>query len=683
MLLFLVACGKSAPRPIPQPGPAPTRSIAQFRQYLPIVGQAEQHPTTGAQTAYPAPSEPAILHMAAFYHSGQTFLTWPERTDLSGEVYRVYRSNTPIDRSNLPRAQFLAQVGKNSAQVWANYRVDNGAWAARLAERMIIMNGGPQLADGVGALVWTLAPADFGGATGGTGYYAVTVTPMEGQEIFSSENSIGPVEETVADPEPVEITGSPGIQAGPGGHFYLQYTDLRHWNPTFHAPNTTNDFYGFDPQRQDLSNELAYTYDYSIFEPTPELCGGTVPDRLPVMIFLHGARGNRYDTPKNYIYPYCAYGVYPIDESETWYFGFARQHDYRKNTAVEPGDVIENFTEQRILRMLSDLMRRPPGPPVEPQRVYLFGHSMGGTGALAFAERYPNIFAAIYSGQPVTHFRATPGYDESWPANLAKKWGAQDLNLPIALFAPNGWAAHLQKYNGLGVYNWENLRSAFDPGATPDRTGDEMVPFGIDHGTIDDSVLFPTQGQPLYPLLAASPRAWAGAITAANHEWSVFAFPPPSLAKIQDVPFWGFKVIRDETVPGLGRLSGNNPSLPNEPSTYNQTLIWSASWNAWDGAPIDRPAEWRMSFCAVNASAAGDQPPKCGGGVSLTVDITPRRVQHFVITPGRAYDWENRRLSDGRLLTSGTVTVGANGVLTVPGVQILPGGNRLSIRLHP
>ncbi|HEX9019332.1 MAG TPA: alpha/beta hydrolase-fold protein, partial [Anaerolineaceae bacterium] len=486
-----------------------------------------------------------------------------------------------------------------------------------------------------------------------------------------------PVREAVADPDPVEISASPGIEPGPGGHFYLQYIDLRHINPTFHAPNAINLYYGFDPADPALPDALAYTFDYSVFTPTPDLCDGKVPERLPVMIFLHGARSNRYSTPKNYIYPYCAYGVYPVDETETWYFGFAQRHDYRKDGPFAADDMVENYTEQRLLRMVYDLMRKPPGPPVDKQRVYLFGHSMGGTGSLAFAERYPNVFAAIYSGQPVTNFRETPGVTEPWPAILAVKWGPQALNLPIAIFAPHHWADRLKKYNGRGVYDWENLTSAFNTAADPGRAADEMVPFGIDHGTADDSVQFPSQGQPLYPLLNASPRAWAGAISDKKHEWSVFGWPLADFAMLNKIPFWGFSVIRDETVPGFSHLSGNETSAPTAPTTYNQTVLWSASWNAWDGAPIDTATRWRMSFCAV---AAGSQDCNQPGAAPVTVDITPRRLQHFKVTPGAQYFWQVHALENGQLVARGTLTASADGLLTIPAVAISPAGVRLEIQ---
>ena len=686
--LFLTACAQRTPNP--NPNPIPTRPPAV---YLPVIG----NPTLeAAQTGYPPATEPqpamqvtpnagAAPVVTAFHRNGQTFLTWPERADLSGEVYRVYRSPQPVTADTLRQAQFLIQLGKDSARVWGNYYQDMDVYYPRYTERFIYNRGAHPLEQGTGALVWTLAPEDFAGQASGVGYYAVTYTPKGGSETFSAAYTSPAVEEAVGYPEPLEISFTPGIHPGDGAHFYLQYMDLRHWNATFHAPNNTNEYYGFDPQQPDLANALAYVYDYGVFEPTPALCGGKVPDTLPVMVFLHGWRDNRYPTMRDYPYPYCAYGVYPVDQTQTWYFGFARDHDFRTNTPIQAGDVIENYTEQRVLRMVADLMRYPPGEPkVDPQRVYLFGHSMGGTGALAFAERYPNVFAATYSGQPVTDFYPGPGIDVNWPQDASLKWGAPALNLPIYIAAPNDWAAHLQKYNGASVYEWQNLRSAFDQHAKINRTGDEMAPFGIDHGTIDEAVRFPTQGQPVYPLLVRSGRAWAGGIVEAVHTWSVFGWPLPNLAKQADVPFWNFQVIRDETVPGLSNLSGNDPNPPTGPTVYNQTILWSASWNAWDGAPVDQPERWQMSFCAVEV---GSQ--QCGGAADLSavatasVDITPRRLQRFRVTPGQKYQWENRAVSatgSGSLLASGTVTAGANGLLTIPGVQIPPGGSRLEIR---
>lgn len=622
----------------------------------------------------------------AFHRSGQTFLIWPERVDQQGEIYRIYRSNQPITQDNLPEATFLAQVGKDSASFYTNrYRdLDSGVWGPRYSDRLIIEPGGGPLKRDWGLLVWTLSPEDFGGATGGTGYYAVTETPAGEPESFTNFAVAAPVEEAVADPMPVEIT-SPSINIGEGGHVYIQYMDLRNWNPTFHAPNATNDYYGLDPAGPSLPEALQYAYDYAVFAPSRDLCGGKFPSQLPAFFHLHGWRGNTVPAEDGYrsIDRACAYGIYPIDVTDTWYFGFAQSNDYRLQAEPDAGDVIVNYTEQRLLRILYDLMRDPPGPaPVDPQRVYVAGQSMGGTGALAFAERYANVFAAAYASQPMTDFRTAGVTAQDWVPDASIKWGRPELNLPISISAPGGWADPLQKYNGTGAWDWQDLADSAAATNLQSRLWDEMAPLGVVHGSNDHVVLWSTQGQPFYTAFNTGRRPWGGSITSHDHQWEYFRGLPPSLADLGWTsiapyrPFWNLKVIRDETVPGLSNLSGNSSIPPGgSGNIYNQTIKWSSSWDPWDGPPIDRTDQWQISLCSV-ASGSKD----CGTGEDQTVDVTPRRVQHFQIVPGQVYRWENRRATNTNLIASGTVTADSNGMITITGFKVTAKGNQLVIK---
>jgi len=79
--------------------------------------------------------------LSAHHSSGQTFLTWPERADLRGEAYSIYRSDRPIDPANLASAQFLAQVPEGSSKFWANYRVEDGKGYPRVSEFLITSDG--------------------------------------------------------------------------------------------------------------------------------------------------------------------------------------------------------------------------------------------------------------------------------------------------------------------------------------------------------------------------------------------------------------------------------------------------------------------------------------------------------------------------------------------------------------
>ena len=139
---------------------------------------------------------------------------------------------------------------------------------------------------------------------------------------------------------------------------------------------------------------------------------------------------------------------------------------------------------------------------------------------------------------------------------------------------------------------------------------------------------------------------------------------PPTLAPNSGlVPFAGLSAVKSESVPGFSGASGNAPLPPAAPGGYDQTLDWSASWNSWDGAPVDTSGEWHISLRTTDGS-------------TQTVNVTPRRPQAFSVTPG-AYAWENRRATDNVLVASGNAVCVTSGLVTVAGFSVTPTGNRL------
>ncbi len=620
--------------------------------------------------AWALPPQPTNL--AAVHRSGQTFITWTERGDLSGEHYRIYRHHLPINTANLAQARPLLEVAEDSGRFYANrYNVDSsGVWQPRYSDRFVISDFAAPLAPGVGLLVWQLHSAELGGLTSGPGYYAVTTVDSQGQENrtdFSGANSIGPIAELIADPLPVEINAN----VGAGGHVFIQYMDVTQSNPTFHAPNPTNAYYGLDPNTPALTGALQYAYDYVVYEPISSLCDGSVPNQAPLLMSLHGWGDNAYAPPTSHPDPYwCSFNVYPVDVSQTWYFGFDQDRDYRQTIVPLAGDTIVNYTEQRILRMLYDLLRHPTlGPHVDRNRLYVYGQSMGGSGALALAMRYPNVFAAAYASEPMTNYATSgDGGGLDWRPDLAPKWGEPALNLPVLLRGPGDWAAHLQDDNGTGVWDWQNHQAQMQS-----RLAAEMVPFGVAHGRQDDVIEWPTQGRPAYAAFDAGGRVWGGAVLDAGHTWLGFTGLPPNLAPDSSlIPFFALQARLNESAPGLSGASGNlalpPPNPPGPTGGYNQTLEWSASWNSWDGAPVDTASQWRISLRTTDGS-------------NQTVAVTPRRLQAFTIMPGATYAWQNRRVSDNGLVASGVVTANSQGLLTVNGFAVSAGGNRLLLSL--
>jgi predicted peptidase len=151
---------------------------------------------------------------------------------------------------------------------------------------------------------------------------------------------------------------------------------------------------------------------YLLFMPASY---GTTPDtRWPLIVYLHGGslRGDDVERLRTLGLPHLLEGkpdfpfiiVSPLcPAGEIW-------------TDVEAIDAL-------LDRMLQDYR-------IDPQRVYITGHSMGGRGALYFAYRLPSRFAAVLSLSPYSPIT-------EWSGKLARipLWlfhGTADTLAPIA-----------------------------------------------------------------------------------------------------------------------------------------------------------------------------------------------------------------------------------------------------------
>jgi len=73
----------------------------------------------------------------------------------------------------------------------------------------------------------------------------------------------------------------------------------------------------------------------------------------------------------------------------------------------------------------------------------------------------------------------------------------------------------------------------------------------------------------------------------------------------------------------------------------------------------------------------------CGSGAAQTVDITPRRVQRFDVVSGTPHAWSIWDIAAGNRIVTGTVAPDADGLLTVPAVNVLPTGTRVTLQPLP
>jgi hypothetical protein len=562
----------------------------------------------------PVPEEQAT-GLSAFHRSGQTFLTWTE-TSAEGETYNVYRSHEPITEANLSQAERIAQVPEGSA-FYANEWMkeeDYDPSTHAVQRNFIIEDMGPELPDGTGLLVWT--PHEETEA-----YYAVTVVVdgIENTQIGAENSLQTPVAETDDPPMPVMVWAS---ETGRGWVF-TQFMDYAALNPTFDG----------------------YAYNYSVSVPTNY--DGSVP--FPVTLAL-GGWGTRYIVYDSAPYDYQTIYVSVDDAFKTWFYGYSATHDFAQGTPPTSGPV-GNFTEWRLLRCVDELIRHDLYN-VDEERIYAFGGSMGGSGALALGMRYPDVFAAVYAALPMTNY-ATAGDSGGvhWADDVIPKWGTLEDDFPVANLGPR--AGHLTPYDGTGVWEWMNHQANM-----LSRVGDEMAYIATAHGKADAIIEWPTQGAPWYEIMQQDARrGFAGkAIPDWDHTWTSFAGQGPML------PFESFVFRKDRSFPGF-----TNCSL-NDDVRYNLDIEWSCPWNDFAGDIVDAVDRYEI---VLRIRPDGDLPD------TATVDVTPRRLQAFTVTPGATYAWSNLQLPEEEAIQGGLVTADDDGLLLVGGFLVTKAGNRL------
>jgi pimeloyl-ACP methyl ester carboxylesterase len=665
-------------------------------------------------------SQPTATNVEAVYSMGHTFITWNEipstwGAPYSDETYAVYVSDQPItDVSNATRIVFnggIDVIPQNSSRFYADlvpdvveYCVFGGCcddFVKRHTGRLWVRDANDEarkLANGEGVLVLTPDSA-------GMRYYAVTVIPAGGNEYtyLSSQNTSCAVDESVEDPVPILLTEKAQLCTDNDVQVYLQYMNPLDWNVTLDAPSRLNCYYGLtDPptsNRMAKAIQYAYTYEVAIPDETE------FPPPWPATVVLHGRGGVQADCT---VADQGSVLIRPYDYMGTQWSGCSRMYDYRTADPdlvpapvyPVPPDKIVNYTEQRVLRALYDTCRLEP---IDLERLYVRGHSMGGGGALGMALHYPKVFAAAHSSKPPTAFGDMETFGACpMPDCYASGAGAFNfipflwgdfmepecerllneayLTLPQSGFAGT-WDDVLEYYavnypEGFNVYQWQDHREQMEAArGAPicngvyeapfiDRRFDDMVPFGVYHSYDDPIVAYCLQAHPLYAKLNTGLRSAAAEYLAegAHVNQTVFVpgkpiqyppeltysfsfgMPPPLTADAFEVPFQGHTVVLSETVPGLRVVGAGQPAEPcseEAAGTLLRNIDWESSWHTLTNIVAEPPTE--SSSQTVRWEMFFDNL----NSVPITVDITPRRLQNFVPAQTDTYTAEVYYIPDG------------------------------------
>jgi pimeloyl-ACP methyl ester carboxylesterase len=379
------------------------------------------------------------------------------------------------------------------------------------------------------------------------------------------------------------------------------------------------------------------------------------------MRLMPHAYGERYRLETNSDFGWPVIQVFPDDGGgqsghiNTWWYGFAADHNYITNGEIPTSGHIENFTEQRLFQMMDQVKANFN---VDSQAVHIQGHSMGASGALSLGMRYGDYFSWIYASEPMTNYANSALFLGQYES----LWGTTASNLPIVNKGP--YASRLTKYNNTGVYDWMNHQQMLNV-----MRAEPMALLMAGHGKIDDVIDWQTQG---LPFVAALNNAHV-AFTAEDrdnweHNWMGFDFQNEAMFGIPGGVRSDWVFRKDSALIAFSNASDSGPLFPSLTGDdfYNFALDWSVPWNNFGPAIIDSSNQ----FAVTLRSRAGAQ----------TADVTPQRTLAFKVGPGQSVTWQNKNVTTNQLLQSGTVTADSLGLVTIPGVQVLTGnGNRLTL----
>lgn len=533
------------------------------------------------------PALASVTNVKAEHRKGQTFLTFKESSPTA--TYAVYRSDGPI-------------TGLSGRKPIAQLSADSGKYLFT-GKGFVICDLCPPLSDDTGLLVWTTAET-------GTFYYSVQVT---GESAFAIT---GPIVETHQDVPGVVLTDDWVSYAGNKYRTYFAWEDYSTWG------HGEWGYYG---------NKFGLTWSGRI-DPVVE------GSQYPLFLYLHSAVSGVYLEPPN-VSDTTHYQGFIVSPADMCLSGVGTANGIYHNQQCSSqwsgypvvGDAAQArlATANRVVRYMRAIAAVPEFQ-IDPNRLYIFGSSMGGVGMhIAYDAANAGIFAAVSAGSGMPSFQRFSGCGGPYgPAND-----------PVLL--ENGqkqWA------------EWFNVKVS----VTQARA---LPPVTYRWGTNDThpTCIFT---EAIQSSESAKQAVWAEWILNGGH-----AGGDVYIGADTTPLFERFKL--NEAYPAFSSVSLNdNVADMSKGGQHNIKIDWQSALHAYPGGSeiADTPTAFAISLKSLAGNA--------------TATVTIRNAQQFQPPPGQNVTWRNE--SQGQVLQSGSVVADDQGRVTVA-LQIVPAGNRLTL----
>ncbi len=562
--------------------------------------------------------------LAAIHHDGQTFLSWLSPPD-TGWTHRVYFRSTPIATdADLATATLLGSVRDSSATDRRLSTLINTLCSFRPDSAVA------PLAPEQGMFVVTL-PASRQGC------YAVTSQLFGGPEdrhVVPGGNALtAPVQEFLDVPRPVfqrRIT-----QGSTSSDVYTLWT----W------PDDT-------PLCPAMSNRASWPFDCGVTHGTP---GG------PAFVRPHQRGGSFTEqlvassSPAEWVLGLDDYTL--NGDVQTYWYGYPAGYDFTAEGNAPPtsGTVVD-YTNRRALYTIRWWRRTFA---FDTTRHYAFGYSLGGTYSMHLGLAHPELIVAAMSSagkvdfsfesDPEPQSSFNPG--EPFRLSLNRLWGTTGTNLPTT--------------EGLPLYTVMNDDSLLA------RAASNGAAFLVNFAGRHDLTVGWAEKRGFYSALETYRHGGIEYWDNRDHLGNLY---PGAMAPMLDLRYL-YRFRSNLSWPAFSRCSANG-----DPGDFTATTGDSIGtlngYMDWDPAVIDSTMQWQATL------KTRDLTTRWGtlwAPESLTVDVTPRRVQRFKPDAGTTVTWTANRLSDGARVQSGTVTVDPLGLVTIPAVKTYRTGTRLAL----
>jgi len=569
--------------------------------------------------ALPAPARATTVSaLQPLHRDGQTFLVWrtPPGT---GWRYRVYRDAAPItSAAQLTPATLVGAIGDST---WCDRRMSR-LTGTRLGHRIDSL--ATPLDSSRALLVVTPAATR-------TSYYAVTAQAAAGSEdltLHPGDNALTiAVAEVLALPRPVYQRT---LSAGPTT--YDLYT-------TWVSPTDT-------PLYPAMSTAHGLAFDHAVVRGTP---GG------PLHVRPHARGGNLLNSLGSSGEPgewRLALDDWLFDSSDrnSFWYGYHPAYDLFDATPATPtGGTVADYTLRRIVHTFAWARRTLP---VDTTRVIASGGSMGAIGSWWLAYRVPQWLAGVHGVVPKFDFSYTTDPN---PANI---WNAGTSERAVGDHLWGEVATDLPTTDGLPVYDRQNL------GVMSSHLAGTSLPVMVAFNGRNDTVVGWGEKIGYYAATQTHRHGGLWFFDRRTHSNVNSAWVPMQIVRNlyryrTNRSYPAFSNASSDHDPGDGNLASGDSV-----GTLNGALDW-------DTTLVDTPTAWRARLLtrSLTTTWGGFAAPE-----TVTVDVTPRRLQAFAVAPGDPIAYRVERASDAALLQSGVVVADSLGLVTVPGVRVLRTG---------